>query len=154
MLKAKKVRTSLYCLFLILWWLWLMHQSSNSRHEYCIKVLVNLNLQPRRHIDTYYSYFHKPDESNSLNDSFFMSKIEKNIRYFFSNLTFIFNSTCYCNYKQIRWCSAFLELKVPGGIQNGMVLTTSKFVDSIPLTHFSGPQVPQKSDDGTQVTHF
>ena len=59
-----------------------MHQSSNSRHEYCIKVLVNLNLQPRRHTDTYYSYFHKPDESNSLNDSFFMSKIEKN-RYFF-----------------------------------------------------------------------
>ena len=52
-----------------------MHQSSNSRHEYCIKVLVNLNLQPRRHTDTYYSYFHKPDESNSLNDSFLKKKI-------------------------------------------------------------------------------
>ena len=136
MLKAKKARTSLYFLFLILWWLWLMHRSSNSTYEYCIKVPVNLKLQPRRHTDTVLIL-------TSINLMYLM------IHFLCRKLKKILLSDNLLsnNYKQIRWQysgSTFLELKVP---VFKTVVTTNKFVDSnyTANTFFRTPSTTNKN---------
>ena len=117
-----------------------------------IKVPENLNLQPRRHTDTLiFTSIHLMH----LMIHFLCIKLKKLV--VSKNIDiYIFIFYQYCNYNQIRWwytSSTFLELKVPV-FKTVYTLTTNKFIDNIPTTHFSGLQVPVLEPQTNPMTTY